>query len=273
MFTEEIVIEPGRSERKYFRDLWRFRELFYILAWRDIVVRYKQTAIGVTWALLKPALTMLVFVGFRKITGKTFAGIPDPIFVLAALLPWMFFSTALAEAANSLVGNANLISKVYFPRMIVPAGAVVTSLVDFLITLALLAVVLLRYQFLPGWQVVLLVPLVLLTFALSVGTGLLLASLNVKYRDFRYIVPFIVQFGVFLSPICISAADVPTRWRFVYSLNPMTGIMDAFRWAICRGATPLDYTALLISAGMTLGFLMLGIWYFRRTEKGFADMI
>lgn len=273
MFTEEIVIEPGRSERRYFRDLWRFRELFYILAWRDIVVRYKQTAIGVVWALLKPGLTMLVFVGFRKIVGFKFPGVPDPVFVLAALLPWMFFATALAESANSLVGNANLISKVYFPRMIIPAGTVVTSLVDLLITLALLAVVLVWYQFLPGWQVVMVIPLVLLTFTLAVGTGLMLAALNVKYRDFRYIVPFIVQFGVFLSPVFDSAAMVPERWRFLYSLNPMVGIMDAFRWAICRGQTPLEFTSVLISIGMTIGLLALGVWYFRRTEKGFADVI
>lgn len=269
----ELILEHGRSERNYWRDLWRFRELFYILAWRDLTVRYKQTAIGVAWALLKPGLTMLVFVGFRKITKMSVTGVPDPIFVLAALLPWMFFSTALAEAANSLIGNANLISKVYFPRIIIPAGAVVTSLVDFLITLSLLAVLLVWYQFLPGWQIIMLVPLVLLTFALSVGTGLLLASLNVKYRDFRYIVPFIVQFGLFVSPIAISAADLPERWRFLYSLNPMVGIIDAFRWAICRGTPPLDFTALAMSVIITAVFLMLGIWFFRRTEKTFADVI
>lgn len=269
----ETILEHGRSERNYWRDLWRFRELFYILAWRDLTVRYKQTAIGVAWALLKPGLTMLVFVAFRKMMKMPSGGIPDPIFVLAALLPWMFFSTALAEAANSLVGNANLISKVYFPRIIIPAGAVVTSLVDFLITLALLAVVLLRYQFLPGWQIIMVVPLVLLTFALSVGTGLFLASLNVKYRDFRYIVPFIVQFGLFVSPIAISAADVPERWRFLYSLNPMVGIIDTFRWAICRGTPPLDIPALAMSAVITVVFLMVGILVFRRTEKTFADVI
>jgi lipopolysaccharide transport system permease protein len=264
----ELILERGRSERNYWRDLWRFRELFYILAWRDLTVRYKQTAIGVAWALLKPGLTMLVFVAFRKMTKLSSGGIPDPIFVLAALLPWMFFSTALAEAANSLIGNANLISKVYFPRIIVPAGAVVTSLVDFLITLSLM-----WYQFLPGWQIIMLMPLVLLTFALSVGAGLLLASLNVKYRDFRYIVPFIVQFGLFVSPIAISAADVPERWRFVYSLNPMVGIIDAFRWAICRGTPPLDFAALTMSVVVTVVFLMAGVWIFRRTEKSFADVI
>lgn len=273
MLADEIVIRHGQSERNYFRDLWRFRELFYVLAWRDLTVRYKQTAIGVAWALLKPGLTMLVFVGFRKMTKISATGIPDPIFVLAALLPWMFFSTALAEAANSLVSNANLISKVYFPRIIVPAGAVVTSLVDFLITLSLLVVVLVWYQFLPGWQMIMLVPLVLLTFALSVGVGLLLAALNVKYRDFRYIVPFIVQFGLFVSPVAVSAADLPERWRFVFSLNPMTGIIDAFRWSICRGTPPLDYAALAMSVGATLVFLMVGVWYFRRTEKNFADVI
>ncbi|HEY6167978.1 MAG TPA: ABC transporter permease [Verrucomicrobiae bacterium] len=269
----ELIIAPGRTEQNYWRDLWRFRELFVFLAWRDLLVRYKQTAIGVAWALLKPTLTLLAIVGFRKMTSLTAAEVPDPIFVIAAVLPWMFFSTALGEAANSLIGNANLISKIYFPRLIIPAGAVVTSLVDFAITLALLAALMAWYQFLPGWQIIVLPLLVVLTFALSVGTGLLLAALNVEYRDFRYIVPFILQFGIFVSPVFYNTPANLAGWRLLYALNPLVGIIDAFRWSICRGTTPLDPMTLAFSVAVTVSFLALGIWYFRRTEKNFADVI
>ena len=255
MTVDELIIAPGHAERNYWRDLWRFRELLYFLAQRDLLVRYKQTVIGVAWALLRPALTMLVFV------------------VFAAVLPWQFFSTALSEASTSLIGNANLISKVYFPRLLVPASAVVTSLVDFAVTLGLLAVLMLGYRFLPGWQILALPILVVLTFALSAGTGLLLAALNVKYRDFRYVVPFIVQVGLFVSPIAIETSKVPARWRLWYSLNPMVGIIDGFRWAILGGRTPLDPGASALSVAMTGAFLVLGVWYFRRTERSFADVI
>jgi len=276
----ELIIEPGRAERNYWRDLWRFRELFYFLAWRDILVRYKQTAIGVAWALVRPALTMAVFVAVRKVAKLEATGVPDAIFVFAAVLPWQFFATALNEAAGSLVGNANLISKVYFPRLIIPAGAVVTSLVDFLITLGMLAVLMVWYRFVPGWQILALPLLILLTFGLSVGAGLLLAALNVEYRDFRYIVPFIVQFGVFVSPIWISTSQVienlgaASGWaRWLFSLNPLVGIIDAFRWSILGGRTPLDLTTLGFSVAVTAVLLIVGIWYFRRTEKTFADVI
>ena len=276
----ELIIEPGRAERNYWRDLWRFRELFYFLAWRDLLVRYKQTVIGVAWALLRPALTMLVFVGVRKVAKLTVEGVPDALFVFAAVLPWQFFSTALSEASGSLVGNANLISKVYFPRLIIPAGAVVTSLVDFLITLAILAVLMVWYQFPPGWQILFLPLLVLLTFGLSIGAGLLLAALNVEYRDFRYIVPFIVQFGVFVSPIWIGSAQVMatfsanSSWfHWLFAVNPLVGIIDGFRWSILAGRTPFDSATLAVSVGVTMVMLGLGIWYFRRTERTFADVI
>jgi len=269
----DLIIEPGRAEKNYWRDLWRFRELFYFLAWRDILVRYKQTAIGVLWALLKPALTMAVFTMFRKMTKLPSGGVPDALLVFAAVLPWQFFSTALTEASGSLIGNANLISKIYFPRLIIPAGAVVTSLVDFAITLGLFALMMLWYRFAPGWQIVFLPLLILLTFGLSVGSGLLLAALNVKYRDFRYIVPFIVQFGLFVSPIAIRTADVPQNWRFLYSLNPMVGIIDGFRWSLLAGLTPFDLSGLLGSFLGTVVLMAVGIWYFRRTERTFADVI
>jgi lipopolysaccharide transport system permease protein len=269
----ELIIEPGRAERNYWRDLWRFRELLYFLAYRDLLVRYKQTAIGVAWALLRPALTMVIFVAFRRMTKLGSSGVPDAILVYSALLPWQFFSTALTEASASLIANATLISKVYFPRLLIPAGAVVTSLVDFAVTLGLLAVLLLWYRFVPGWQMFFLLPLVVLTFALSFGVGLFLAALNVEYRDFRYIVPFIVQFGLFVSPIAFETAAVPANWRFAYSLNPMAGIIDGFRWAILNRQTPLDLQTLTISVVVTFLFFGFGVWYFRRTERGFADVI
>jgi lipopolysaccharide transport system permease protein len=270
---EELIIEPGRAERNYWRDLWRFRELLYFLAYRDILVRYKQTALGVAWALIRPALTMAIFVAFRRMTKISAAEVPDVLLVYSALLPWQFFSTSLTESSNSLIGNANLISKVYFPRLLVPAGAVATSLVDFAITMGMLAVLMIWYRFAPGWQMLLLIPLIALTLGLSLGTGLLLAALNVEYRDFRLIVPFIVQFGLFVSPIAIETSKVPAKWRLALALNPMTGIIDAFRWSILRGKTGLDPMTITLSIVVTSLFVCLGVWYFRRTERSFADVI
>lgn len=270
---QELVIEPGRAERHYWRDLWRFRELLYFLSQRDILVRYKQTAIGVAWAVLRPALTTLAFVAFRLLTKSNHSVVPDVILVYAALLPWQFFSTAFSEASNSLIGNTNLISKIYFPRVLIPTSSVVTSFVDFAIMLGMLGILMGAYRFAPGWQILLLPLFALLTFALSVGVGLLLAALNVEYRDFRYIVPFIVQFGIFVSPIAFQTSTVPSTWRVLFSLNPLAGIIDGFRWAILRGETPLEPVTLGLSIAMTGLLLTLGIWYFRRTERGFADII
>lgn len=269
----ELVIEPGRTERNYWGDIWRFRELLYFLAYRDLLVRYKQTIIGVAWAIVRPALTMAIFVAFRRMTKLSVSDVPDAILVYSAVLPWQFFSTALTEASNSLITSANLVSKVYFPRLLVPAGAVATSLVDFAITVCLLAILLGWYRFLPGWQIFLLPIFVLLTFALSVGGGLLVAALNVKYRDFRYIVPFIVQLGLFISPIAFQTSSVPARWRLMYSLNPMAGIIDGFRWSILRGRTPLDPSIFGVSLAVTFVCVVLGTWYFRQTERSFADVI
>jgi lipopolysaccharide transport system permease protein len=268
-----LIIEPGRAAKNYWRDLWHYRELMYFLAWRDLAVRYKQTAIGVAWALIRPALTMLVFVAFRRLVGLEPGSVPEPILVLAAVLPWQFFSAALSESSGSLIGNANLISKIYFPRLIIPCAAVVTSLVDFLITLGMLAVLMLWYGFPPGWQLLILPFFVLLTLGLSVGLGLFLAALNVEYRDFRYVVPFIVQFGLFISPIAFTTANVPERWRTLYALNPLVGIIDGFRWSILGGRIPLDLESVALSIGVTISFLLLGVWYFRRMERSFADVI
>lgn len=269
----KLIIEPGRAARNYWRDLWHYRDLMYILAWRDLAVRYKQTAIGVAWALLRPALTMLVFVAFRRISGLQPGSVPEPILVFAAVLPWQFFSSALSESSGSLIGNANLISKIYFPRLIIPLAAVVTSLVDFLITLAMLGVLMLWYGFAPSGQLVALPLFIALAFGLSLGLGLLLAALNVEYRDFRYIVTFIVQFGLFISPIAFTTVNVPEHWRTLYALNPMVGIIDGFRWSILGGHAALDPRTLAPSLVVTISFMLLGVWYFRRMERSFADVI
>ena len=269
----ELIIEPGRVERNYWRDIWRFRELLYFLAQRDILVRYKQTAIGVVWALLKPVMTVAIFVAFRSMAKIKHTDLPDVLVVYAGLLPWQLFSTGLSESALSLIQNANLVSKVYFPRLLVPIGSVVTALVDYGIMLVLLAVLMGWYHFPPGPQMLLLIPLTALTFLFAVGTGVLVAALNVEYRDFRYIVPFIVQFGLFASPIAIETSKVPAQYRFFLFLNPMTGIIDGFRWAILRSLTVFDPVSIYISAAVTSLFVWAGIRYFRRTERRFADVI
>jgi len=269
----KLVIAPGRSAQNYWYDLWQYRELMYFLAWRDIAVRYKQTVIGVIWALIQPALTMAIFVGFRRLVGFPPSSVPEPILVFAAVLPWQFFSTALSASAGSLIGNANLITKVYFPRLIIPCAAVVTSLVDFLITFGLLVVLMLWYGFVPSWQIAILPFFMLLAFGLSVGLGVLLAALNVEYRDFRYIIPFIVQLGLFVSPIAFSTSNVPEAWRTLYAFNPMVGVIDGFRWSILGGHTQLELNTVAISAAVTVSLLFLGVWYFRRMERNFADVI
>jgi lipopolysaccharide transport system permease protein len=271
----DLLIEAGRGEKNYWRDLWRYRELFYFLAWRDILVRYKQTAIGIAWALVRPFLTMLVFTFIFSRVAKLPApgSVPYALLVFAAMLPWQFFSTALSEASNSLIGNANLISKVYFPRLIVPAGSVITSFVDFLITLGLMAGMMAWYGFLPDWRLLTLPLFIALAFGSAFGAGLWLCALNVRYRDFRYIVPFIVQFGLYLSPVGFSSNIVPEGLRLIYALNPMVGVIDGFRWALLRGQSPLAPPALIASILVTSVLCLSGVWYFRRTEKTFADII
>jgi lipopolysaccharide transport system permease protein len=271
----DLLIEAGRGEKDYWRDLWRYRELFYFLAWRDILVRYKQTAIGIAWALVRPFLTMLVFTFiFSKVAKLPAPGsVPYALLVFAAMLPWQFFSTALSEASNSLIGNSNLISKVYFPRMIVPASSVITSFVDFLITLGLMAGMMIWYGFLPDWRLLTLPLFMALAFGSAFGAGLWLCALNVRYRDFRYIVPFIVQFGLYLSPVGFSSNIVPEGLRLIYACNPMVGVIDGFRWALLRGQSPLAAYALIASILVTSVLCLPGIWYFRRTEKTFADII
>ena len=274
MVNKGLVIEAGRSEKHYWHDLWRYRELFYFLAWRDILVRYKQTAIGISWALIRPFLTMIVFsVIFGSLAKLPSNGVPYPILVFAAMLPWQFFSSALAESSTSLITNSNLISKVYFPRLIVPAGAVIVSLIDFLISGIILVGLMLWYGFVPGWSILTLPLFTLMAFAASFGASLWLAALTVKYRDFRFIVPFIVQFGLYVSPVGFSSSVVPEQWRLLYSLNPMVGVIDGFRWAILGGQAQIYWPGFLLSLVLVAVLLLSGIWYFRRTERTFADII
>jgi lipopolysaccharide transport system permease protein len=271
----ELIIEAGRTERQYWRDLWRYRELFYFLAWRDILVRYKQTVIGMTWALIRPFLTMVVFTVVFGTLAKlpTEGGAPYPILVFAAMLPWQFFANSLSECSNSLITNSNLISKVYFPRLIVPSSAVVVSFVDFLISGMILLGLMAWYDFVPSWRILTLPLFITVAFAASIGAGLWLASLNVQYRDFRYIVPFIVQFGLYISPVGFSSSVVPEQWRLLYSLNPMVGVINGFRWAILGGESHLYVPGFLLSLGFVAIFLFSGIWYFRKMERTFADVI
>jgi lipopolysaccharide transport system permease protein len=270
-----LVLEPGRAEQHYWRDLWHYRELFLILAWRDISVRYKQTIIGVAWAVLRPFLTMVVFtVVFGRIAGLPSDGAtPYALLVFAGTLPWSLFATALGEASNSLIGSANLISKVYFPRLIIPAATVVTAFIDFLISLVILAGMMVYYAFAPGWNILTLPLFMLLALAASLGPGLWITALNVKYRDFRYVIPFIVQFGLYISPVGFSSSVVPDQWRLLYSLNPMVGVIDGFRWAILGGESTIYWPGFLLSLGVVAFFLWLGINQFRSTEKSFADLI
>jgi lipopolysaccharide transport system permease protein len=271
---QTLVIEAGKTERHYWRDLWRYRELFFFLAWRDILVRYKQTAIGLLWALIRPLLTTVVLViVFGKLAKLPSNDVPYPILVLAALLPWQFVSTAFSESGNSLIGNANMISKVYFPRLVIPTSAVIVCFVDFLISGVILIAVIMWYGYEPGLQIFTLPLFVALAFITAIGAGLWISALNVKYRDFRYIIPFVVQFGLYISPVGFSSAIVPDQWRFWYSLNPMVGVIDGFRWAILGGETRLYMPGFILSVVIVLVMLLSGIIYFRNTEKSFADVI
>ncbi len=270
----ELVIEAGRTEKQYWRDLWRYRELFYFLAWRDILVRYKQTVIGIAWALIRPFLTMVVFtIVFGNLAKLPSEGAPYPILVFSAMLPWQFFANSLSECSNSLITNANLLSKVYFPRLVVPTSAVVVSFVDFMVSGMILLGLMAWYNFVPTWRILTLPLFIAVAFAASMGAGLWLASLNVQYRDFRYIVPFIVQFGLYISPVGFSSSIVPEQWRFIYSLNPMVGVIDGFRWAILGGESNLYLPGFLLSLGLVFLMFVSGILYFRKMERTFADVI
>lgn len=271
---KEIVIEAGRTERQYWKDLWNYRELFMFLAWRDFLVRYKQTIIGVAWSVIRPLLTMIVFtIIFGKLAKFPSEGAPYPILVFAAMLPWQMFANAVTESSNSLVANAAMLSKVYFPRLIVPTSAAIVGLVDFLISFAMLGILMVWYQFVPGWRILTLPLFLLLPLMAALGFGIWFAALNVKYRDFRYIVPFLVQFGMYISPVGFSSTVIPDRWRLLYSLNPMVGVIDGFRWAILGGDLQLYLPGFVLSIALTLVIFYFGLGYFRKTERTFADVI
>ncbi len=272
---DELIIEAGRTEKNYWKDLWNYRELFFILSWRDIKVRYKQTVIGALWSIIRPLLTMIIFtIVFSKV-AKIPSGVNAPyaIMVYAAMLPWTFFSTSLSEASMSLINNNNLISKVYFPRLIVPTSSVITSFVDFIISFVLLFFLYLWYGYYPSWQILLLPFFLLLAFIASMGVGLYLTALNVKFRDFRYIVPFIVQFGLYISPVGFNSTMVSEKWRLLFAVNPMVGVIDGFRWCLLKGDQAIYWPSIIMSVVISLLLLFAGIHRFRRMEKSFADLL
>ena len=270
----DLIIEPNRTTGAFFRELLRYRELFYFLAWRDILVRYKQTVIGIAWSVIRPLLTMLVFtIVFGRLARLPNEGVPYPILVFSAMLPWQYFANAMQESSNSLIAESRLISKVYFPRLIVPASSVIVSAVDFLISLALLGLLMLGYGFAPSPAILLMPSFFLLATLSALGVGYWLSAMNVKYRDFRYIVPFLVQFGLYVSPVGFSSSVVPGRWRLLYSLNPMVGVIDGFRWCVQGTASSLYLPGFLISAAVSVLAFVSGVWFFRRTERFFADFI
>lgn len=274
MPQHEIVIEPKKSSGAFLKELWAYRELFYFLAWRDILVRYKQTVIGIAWSVLRPLLTMIVFtIIFGKIAKLPSGDVPYPILVFAAMLPWQFFSNTVSESSNSLISNANMITKVYFPRIIIPTTSMIVSLVDFCISFAILLVLMVWYSFYPGWRVLVLPGLLGLAVLTSLGVGYFIAAMNVKYRDFRYVVPFIVQFGLYISPVGFSSDVVPEGWRMLYSINPMVGVIDGFRWALLGSEVQLYWPGFAMSVGLALLLFFFGTRFFIRAEKEFADVI
>lgn len=270
----DLIIEPGRSEKNYWNDLWRYRELFGFLAWRDILVRYKQTVLGLAWSLIRPFLTMVVltviFGGIAKLPSD---GVPYAIMVYAAMLPWQFFATSFTEASNSLISNSNMLTKIYFPRLIVPSSTVIVNLVDFLISFIILVGLMFWYNLLPTWNFFALPIFLILSVITALGAGYYVAALNVKYRDFRFIVPFIVQFGLYICPVAFSISNVSEKYRLLYFLNPMTGIIDGFRWSIIGHNYTFNIQGFMISFVMIIALFVLGLWYFRKMERQFADII
>jgi lipopolysaccharide transport system permease protein len=269
------IIEPGRPDRGYWLEIWQYRELFQVLAWRDLSIRYKQTAIGAIWALIRPFLTMLIFtIVFGKVAKLAPDGsAPYALMVFAGMLPWTFFATGLADASNSLINNANLIGKVYFPRLIVPTATLIVSLADFFVSFFLLVGMFVWYRFWPGWQIVFLPLFTALAFLASLGPSLWITALNVRYRDFRYVIPFMVQFGLYVSPVGFSSSVIPEQWRLLYALNPLVGVIDGFRWCLLNGQSPLDVMSMAISVAVTSLCLWFGFSQFRKMERGFADLV
>jgi lipopolysaccharide transport system permease protein len=271
---EERIISAEYEEKNYWHDLWSYRELLYFLAWKDILVRYKQTTVGVAWAFLRPILTILIgMVLARQVAGIKPGPVPTALLVSAGTLLWQLFATSFSEAGNSLVGNSNLIAKIYFPRLLIPASTLAVGFVDFCISLGILAALMVWYQYLPDFRILAAPLFILLALTASLGAGLWIAALTVKYRDFRFIAPFVVQIGIFVSPVWYSSDRFHGIERFIYSLNPVVGAIDGFRWAAFRGAVPLYWPGLAASIVTSLFLLSTAVLYFRKTEKSFADMI
>lgn len=269
-----LVLEAGRAEKNYWGDLWTYRELFAILAWRDIAVRYKQSIFGVGWAVVRPFLTMIVFtVIFGGVAGlPSESGVPYPVMVFAGMLPWFLFSTILGDASNSLVANSNMISKIYFPRIITPVASSIVSLVDFMISFLLLVAMMVWFGVVPNLNILFLPGFILLAIIAGLGPAILMASLNLRYRDFRFIVPFVVQFGLYVSPVGFSSSVVPAEYQLLYNLNPVVSVIDGFRWCLLGGENELNIRGLAVGVGVSLTILALAIHVFRSTEKTFADV-
>jgi lipopolysaccharide transport system permease protein len=273
VYRDELIIEAGMANAQYWKDFWRYRDLLGFLTLRDIRVRYKQTVLGVGWALVQPVVTTGIFTFvFGKLAGMSPGGVPYPLLVLAGLLPWQLFSAALSGSSASLISNSNLISKVYFPRLIIPLSSLGVAAIDFLVVLALYAGTSVWFGRIPSWHWALLPLFIALTLVLAFGAGIWFTALTVKYRDFRYIVPFMLQVGVFLSPIGFSTGTVPA-WRPLLDLNPMTGVIDAFRWCLLSDRQPFDVHGIVCSILICAAMTVSGLWYFRRMERTFADMI
>lgn len=273
MNNHRIVIEPGAQDNFYWRDLWKFRELFFFLAWRDILVRYKQTFIGVSWSFIRPFFTIIIFTLIGRLGHFPDEGAPYALLVGAAILPWQFFSNAFSEASNSLISNSGMLSKIYFPRLIIPASTIIVCLIDFLIAFVIVVLLMFWYHYVPSWQIVTLPLFLILALITSMGAGILIAAINVKYRDFRYVIPFIVQFGLYVSPVMFSSSVVPGKWKMLYSLNPMVGVIEGFRWAILGDKTNIYLPGFSLSIILSIAILIFGIKYFKKVEKNFADII
>jgi len=270
----EIIIEPNKGIKLFWKELWSYRELFFFLVWKDILVRYKQTVIGIAWSVIRPLLTMIVLtIIFGKLAKLPSGNIPYPILVFAAMLPWQFFSNTLSTSSNSLISNQNMVSKIYFPRIILPTTAMVVSLIDFLISFLILVAMMIWYNFYPGWKIMALPLLMILATLTSLGAGYWISAMNVKYRDFRIVIPFIIQFGLYISPVGFSSNVVPEKWRLLYSLNPMVGVIDGFRWAISGNDVSLYLPGLVISICLSLLLFVYGAMFFYKTERNFADII
>lgn len=270
----DLIIEPRQSVRHFWRDLWQYRELFYFLSWRDVLVQYKQTMAGVLWSVLRPLLTMLVFtIVFGRLARLPAEGIPYTVLVFCGMLPWHFFAIVLSESSNSLVANANLVAKIYFPRLIIPVSNLLVGLVDFLISFVILCGLLAWHGFWPDWHWLALPFFLLLACAAALGAGLWFATWNVKYRDFRYVIPFVVQFGLYISPVGFSSTIIPVPWRRLYAFNPMVGVIDGFRWSLSGGRTAISFSTIMLSAAVSMLLLGSGLLYFRRMEREFADII